>query len=75
VPAKLHYILEQWANKWGMQFNPGKCNSNCVCTPPIVVIRESGLTITELELDNTGWFHSRAGKNRGFFKEKVVSFL
>ena len=19
-------ILEQWANKWGMQFNPGKCN-------------------------------------------------
>ena len=19
-------ILEQWSNKWGMQFNPGKCN-------------------------------------------------
>ena len=19
-------ILEQWANKWGMQFNPSKCN-------------------------------------------------
>ena len=19
-------ILEQWASKWGMQFNPGKCN-------------------------------------------------
>jgi len=19
-------ILEQWANKWGMQFNQGKCN-------------------------------------------------
>jgi len=30
------HILEQWANKWGMQFNPGKCNILSISrsTPP-----------------------------------------